>query len=488
MTDIEILTRLYYERFAVEPDLIKPIAGAGSDRRYFIIEGEGNRVVGTVGTDLRENRAFLYLARQIGRQLPGAVPEILAESPDGMAYLQSFAGEMSLFDLMASARNSGIYSVNDEEMLGEAMRLLARIQIQGARGMDFDLCYPEAAMNANMVRWDLNYFKYCFAKPRHLAIDEPALQADFDSMERILLDDECHWCTFMYRDFQSRNVMVSADRHLTGIDFQGGRRGPVEYDVASFVWQAKAAYPESLKTRLTDIYLGEAVRIDPTFDVADFRLRLPAFVLFRVMQTLGAYGFRGTVEHKPHFLRSLDAGIRNLYNVVTAEFPQLKVEFPIIYGLASQAYASLPDKEKLEGVNTESPLTVTVMSFSYKKDGYPTDDSGNGGGFIFDCRAVHNPGRYEQYKPLTGMDAPVREFLESNGEIFPFLDNAFALVDRAVEKYVSRGFSSLQVGFGCTGGRHRSVYSANAMAEHLRAKYPQVHVRELHLQQPHLNR
>lgn len=495
----ERLAQLYSEHYGVAPAEIRPLEAAGSDRRYYLLlsgvpspdsgaSDTGNtKIVGTAGDDIEENRAFIYLARHFfSRGLP--VPEILAVSADESCYLQSYAGNMSVFDCCEKARRNGEYTETDAALLERAMRMLARIQTVGAEGLDFSRCFPEKAMNSNMVRWDMNYFKYCFLKPEGIAFSEELLQRDFDRLEEKLLRDEKSWNTFMYRDFQSRNVLVGDNGRLTAIDFQGGRRGPRAYDVASFLWQAKAGYPDCLKQRLIGCYADECEKLKTAghdFDREKFAASLPMFLLFREMQTLGAYGFRGSIEKKPHFLQSLPLGVRNIHRLFTEEFPAMAAEFPELAKAAGKAYRKYyPEGESPAG---DDRLTVTVQSFSYRK-GYPVDPSGNGGGFIFDCRAVHNPGRYEQYKPLTGMDEPVMKFLEDDGEIFPFLENAENLVSASVKKFLKRGFTSLSVGFGCTGGRHRSVYSAHAMAEFLRRNFPEIRVIEIHREQPQLMR
>jgi hypothetical protein len=279
----------------------------------------------------------------------------------------------------------------------------------------------------------------------------------------------------MYRDFQSRNVMVAEDGTLTMIDFQGGRRGPAAYDVASFLWQAKARYPEEVKHRMIDVYLEAAKQLNPSLDVEAFKQRLPYFVLFRMLQTLGAYGFRGWIERKPHFLESVPMGTDNLHDLLRGE---LAAEFPLLTELAnefakrygSEAVAAERGKYLHRIAAAENPLTVRVTSFSFKK-GIPEDPSGNGGGFVFDCRAPHNPGRYEPYKKLTGLDKSVRDFLEQDGEILPFIEQCKQIVSGSVERYLQRGFTSLSINFGCTGGQHRSVYSADAIGHYLNAKY-----------------
>lgn len=475
--DLADITQLFKISTGLSPKRITPLAGAGSNRRYYKVEsGNGHLVVATIGQDKAENEAFINLSRHLGGKCGLPVPEVLAVSDDKRLYLQTWAGEKSLFDLLATARDTGDYTREDIALVQNAVKLLARLQIAGGSGLDYSMCHPCREMDSRMVRWDLNYFKYCFLKASGIDFDESLLQDDFDRLENILLADKGNWPTLMLRDYQSRNVMVGDDGKLTAIDFQGGRRGPAAYDVASFLWQAKARYPRELKDRLIDTYVKEASSLSPVFDGERFRAELPYFVLFRCLQTLGAYGFRGWVEHKPHFLQSVPAGVDNLQTLLTSS--SLGIEFPAMSGIAAKLYAQyhLANNPNIAGKSprhilaTDNTLTVSVTSFSYKK-GLPGDPSGNGGGFVFDCRAPHNPGRYEPYKKLTGLDGPVREFLERDGEIKPFIDSCERIVDASVERYLQRGFTSLSVNFGCTGGQHRSVYCADAVARHLNDKY-----------------
>ena len=283
---------------------------------------------------------------------------------------------------------------------------------------------------------------------------EDRLEDDFQAMTDVLLSGDCN--AFMYRDFQSRNVMIR-DGEPCFIDFQGGRRGPFYYDVASFLWQAKANFPDSLRHELIEEYLDS---LRPYVDIAraSFSARLRHFVLFRTLQVLGAYGFRGYFEKKPHFIQSVPFAIENLRNLLAEPYP----EYPYL----DQMLRELVNMKQFTDDLSRRTLTVKVMSFAYKK-GIPNDTTGNGGGFVFDCRAVNNPGKYERYKPYTGLDQQVIKFLEEDGEIIDFLTHAYALVDASVKRYMERGFTNLMVCFGCTGGQHRSVYSAQHMAEHI---------------------
>lgn len=476
-SDLIHISELYRQTFGVQPAKVILLAGAGSNRRYFRMEDSiGNPVVATCGDDTAENNAFIKLSHHLADFCHLPVPTVLAVSTDNMAYLQTWAGGNSLFDELSSARESGNYTSSDVAMLENAIEILAKIQYEGGKEMDFDICHPSKEMDSRLVRWDLNYFKYCFLKPSGTDFDEDALQNEFDLLEHRLLQDKESWLTFMLRDFQSRNVMVDENRNLKVIDFQGGRRGPAAYDVASFLWQAKAHYPERLRNHLIDRYINEVKRLYPRFNETRFRNELPLFVLFRCLQTLGAYGFRGWVERKPHFLQSVPAGVDNLAALLSDD--RLATDFPALKHIACELrrrYGNEAEANRLKKYRhhipaNENPLTVRVTSFSFKK-GVPDDPSGNGGGFVFDCRAPHNPGRYEPYKKLIGLDAPVREFLENDGEIRPFIENCERIVDASVERYLQRGFTNLAVNFGCTGGQHRSVYSAAAVARHLNDKY-----------------
>ena len=529
------LLELYKEWIGYEPVSIEHLAGAGSNRAYCrLTDYQGHSVIGCIGTSRDENHAFVYLARHFKmRQL--AVPEVLAVSSDEMRYLQEDLGTTSLFDAIRGGREAGgRYTLKEQELLRQTIRELPNVQFRGARGLDFTQCYPQALFDEEGVQFDLNYFKYCFLKPSGLDFHELKLEADFRLMTKDLTAEKSD--SFMYRDFQARNVMLASpnpseggeqESSLSGrsgetpffIDFQGGRRGPFYYDLASFLWQASARYPDKLRRELLDEYYTASQQYVemPKREVFDRRLRL--FVFFRTLQVLGAYGFRGYFERKPHFIDSIPAAIQNLRNSLTPN-PSTNGEggqsFPYPYLVSVlQRLVELPQYqpkaeksiERADGYKTtdqnpyrahpsdgpatfskydgKGPLVVKVYSFSYRK-GIPDDESGNGGGYVFDCRSTHNPGRYEPYKQLTGLDEPVIRFLEDDGEILTFLDSVYRLADAHVERYLQRGFTSLMFSFGCTGGQHRSVYSAQHLAEHIHQKYGiEVHIchREQHLSQ-----
>lgn len=333
------LAALYALRFGSLPSEVTAVTAAGSPRYYARLSAPGApEVIGTVGTDLAENRAFFSIGRQLACRGIN-VPRVLCVDDDEMAYLQTDVGRLALFDILTQARDNGTADRADS-LLAEAMRLLAAIHTTGSEGFDFGACFPQPAFDERCVRFDLNYFKYCFLKVADIGFDEIALQDDFDRLESILLDGSGESSSLMLRDFQSRNVMVGPDGHtLSVIDFQGARRGPREYDLASFLWQAKARFTPSTRTRLIETYLASLAALDPTADCAAITGRLPYFVLFRTMQTLGAYGFRGIIQQRPHFLASIDNGKQNL-NGLFADNPAFTAMFPEIYRIASTMISS----------------------------------------------------------------------------------------------------------------------------------------------------
>ena len=458
------LLQLYTTRFGAAPLTSEALPASGSHRRYYRLGGPDGTVIGAIGTDPDENRAFITLSRHFhAKGLP--VPQVLAVSEDGLCYLQEDLGTASLYDALASGRKSGSYDGRQRALLLATIRQLPRLQFEGADGLDWSVCYPQPAFDAQMVDFDLNYFQYDFLKLIGAEFNEIRLQGDFERLKADLLAVPSE--TFLYRDFQARNVMLKGDEPCF-IDYQGGRRGPLYYDLASFVWQARAQYPEALKQDMIAAY-REALAPYADIPEAEFRRALRLFVLFRTLQVLGAYGYRGLFERKPYFIESLPYAMKNLASLLP--FP----EYPYL----SEVLAHLPQLPEPAPRPVPGRLTVTVYSFSYKK-GIPEDVSGNGGGYVFDCRGTHNPGKYEQYKQLTGRDEPVIRFLEEDGEILPFLEHAKGLVTPHVRRFLERGFTSLQVSFGCTGGQHRSVYSADVMARYLHETFPAVRVVLIH--------
>lgn len=501
------LKELYAEWCGQEPKLMERLPGAGSNREYFrMTDAAGRSVIGCKGTSREENHAFLALAAHFAkRKLP--VPHILKSSADEMCYLQEDLGTVSLFDAIKGGRDAGgRYTLKERELLRRTIRELPNIQIRGARGLDFSVCYPQPQFDQEGVLFDLNYFKYCFLKATGLDFHELKLEASFRMLAKDLTAFPDAAQGFLYRDFQARNVMLTSEGQPCFIDFQGGRRGPYYYDVASFLWQASARYSDSLREELTRIYYDALTQYTEVPPYGEFCQNLQLFVLFRTLQVLGAYGFRGYFERKAHFIQSIPPAMQNLRQLLErndfpypylvdmlqrlTSLPQFAVEpqqpAPRKDGYKTtdrNPYTAKPSdgKATFSKYDGKGPLVVKVFSFSFHK-GIPEDESGNGGGYVFDCRSTHNPGRYEPYKQLTGLDEPVIRFLEDDGEILTFLESVYKLADAHVARYLQRGFTSLMFSFGCTGGQHRSVYSAQHLAEHINSKFG-VEVRLEHREQ-----
>lgn len=489
------LIDLFTETFGAVPTKVEKLPASGSNRQYYRLTGRVSFVdnttattdatgttIGCIGMSVEENAAFYSLAQLFAaRHLP--VPTVYAISDDQTCYLQQDLGGRSLFDFLKSGRESGgAYDEVQKAMLHVVMTDLVQFQMKGASDYVYEHCYPQKYFDERTVQFDLNYFKYNYLKLTGVEFNEMQLEDDFDRLRADLLSVEEQG--FMYRDFQARNVMLLEGRPYY-IDFQGGRRGPIYYDVASFLWQASAHYPDELKEELIDTYLTDLQQYI-CIDREHFMQRLRLFVFFRTLQVLGAYGFRGLWEKKQHFINSIPAALQNAQQCVewgTADrYPYLK---QVVQSLMS--HNSQPSTVQRSTFNVQRNLIVRIFSFSYKSlQGIPQDESGNGGGYVFDCRSTNNPGRYAEYKQLTGLDQPVIDFLERDGEILTFLESVYRLADFHVQRYLDRGFTSLMFSFGCTGGQHRSVYSAQHLAEHLHQKFGiEVHLchREQHIHQ-----
>lgn len=457
---MQSLQSLYKQYTNRKENQITPLAQSGSNRRYYRITGDDSpSLIGVVGTSADENRAFVAISQAFAEtDIPA--PKVLAVSDDGMSYIQTDLADNTLFDAIAKGRQSGLFSSQELALLHKTIAYLPDIQFRVDKQLDYSVCYPQPRLDRRNVWFDLNYFKYCFLKTIGVEIDEIALDKDFETLANVILqnpDEE----VFMYRDFQSRNVMIKDDKPYF-IDFQGGRKGSFYYDVASFLWQAKANFSEQVRNELIDTYL-ECLQRYKTISKADFIERLKYFVLFRQLQVLGAYGFRGLIEKKPHFIESIPLALKNLCEL------RPYMDLPYLAKICENEHIKeLMNTDKRQNSNHQTRLQVRIESFSYKKGGIPIDYSGNGGGYVFDCRYIHNPGRYTEYKHLTGRDKDVKDFLLANGEVQVFLNNVYSLITRHIEVYSKRGFTHLSVFFGCTGGQHRSVFCAESLAEYLK--------------------
>ena len=450
---MERLKSLFKDYFGVEATATAKLAASGSGRTYYRLAAGNNHAVGVVGVSAVENRAFITISNHFAAAGLN-VPKVLNISGDGMCYLQDDLGDETLFKALESGRAKAEYNDTQKQLLLKTISHLPDLQFKGGDGLDYSVCYPQSEFDRRNILFDLNYFKYDFLKLTWATFDENALQDDFELLADDLLAAQCP-VGFMYRDFQSRNVMLVAGEPFF-IDFQGGRRGPVCYDLASFVWQAAARYPADLKEELVNEYI-RAAKPYADLDNDGFREALRLYVLLRTLQVLGAYGFRGYIEKKGHFLASVPYALQNVASLIDDD---LRNRYPQL----CEVLTFLSDSVQPGPAPADGRLTVEVTSFSFRQ-GVPPDKSGNGGGFVFDCRALANPGRYEPYRKFNGLDANVIEFLEEDGGILVFLENVKKVVFPHVAKFIERGFTNMMVSFGCTGGQHRSVYSAQHFAE-----------------------
>ena len=462
---LHVLESLFLEWAGIPATTQEPLPKAGSDRQYHRFAAEGKSAIGAIGNDHRENAAFLAFSKHF-RKLGLPVPAVYGERPAYGAYLLQDLGDQSLLAFLQAerARTGEPFPKAARELYEASLTALAKMQVEGGKDLPYELCVPRAAFDKQAMLWDLSYFKYFCLRLCAMPFDEQRLEDDFHRLADWLLEADCSH--FMFRDFQARNIMVKEGRPFF-IDYQGGRRGALQYDLASLLYQAKAGLPHEDRMQLLEHYL-DALEGHLVFDRAAFKEHFFGYLLIRTLQVLGAYGFRGFVERRSHFLESIPFALENLAWI------RANVTLPVALAELEKALDELPRTSRMAGLGKQWPdgksLTVRVHSFSYRS-GIPVDPSGNGGGFVFDCRAIHNPGRYEPYKKLTGRDKPVIDFLLAKSRVGSFLADAQALVDPAVERYLERGFSHLMVGFGCTGGQHRSVFCADQMARHLEERY-----------------
>ncbi len=465
------IIQLFENQFNEKVDFFEMLPPSGSYREYCRLKNSNRSVIGSINIDVKENTAFLSFTNHFRKNnLP--VPEIFAVSSDLKKYLQEDLGNVTLFDFLSTTREKEGFSENIILEYKKVLQVLPQIQINAGKNLDYSVCYPRAAFDKQSMMWDLNYFKYYFLKLAKIQFDEQALEDDFQVFSNYLLSAESDF--FLYRDFQSRNVMLKNDA-VYFIDYQGGRRGALQYDLASLLYDGKADIPQSIRLQLFEFYLAELKKYI-LVNEKEFTSYFQGFVLIRIMQAMGAYGFRGFYEKKEHFLKSIPFALKNLKFLL--KDVHLPIEMPELINVLDQLIHSEVLKEIGQ---TKSNLTVRVTSFSYK-NGLPVDPTGNGGGHVFDCRAINNPGRYHEYKNLNGKDLEVQNFLEQKSEIGIFLNSVKSLVDQSVRNYLKRGFTNLSVNFGCTGGQHRSVYSAEKIAAYLQNNFP-VNVVLIHREQ-----
>lgn len=439
---------------------IIPLPVSGSNRSYFRAIDKSdysNTIIASFNEEINENIAqYSFTTHFLSRNF--RVPEIYAKDSSYRYFLLQDLGKSALFDIIRENPQASA------KYLKMVVKDLVKFQIDGIKGMDMSVAYPIADFNRMSVLWDLNYFKYYFIKTHNISFNELRLEDDFEKLCDKLLEPENNY--FMYRDFQSRNIIIKDDLPWY-IDFQGGRKGPLQYDLVSLLNQVKANLPEDLKIEIRGTYLKELEKKIPG-QSKRFMTYYHEFEFFRLIQVMGAYGFRGLVEKKAHFLHSLIPAIESLKRLLTVtnlldEYQELK-----------HVLEQITKIKKYEKIETKKGLNISINSFSYKKKGIPIDMTGNGGGHVFDCRSLPNPGRIEELRDFTGLETPVIEYLKKQNEVKSFLNNTANIVTQSIDNYLERDFLNLQLNFGCTGGRHRSVYSAEFISKLIKEKYPQV--------------
>jgi len=477
LPNMEALKRLFVRHYGFAAEEVKPLQGqlGGSGRAIVRLSGQGIGAIGVVGPVRQENVAFLDFSRHFRRHgLP--VPEIYAEDLSAGAYLEEDLGDTTLFDFLTSHRSGDAIEPETVAAYRKVVAELPRFQVAAGRDLNYKVCYPRSSFDRQSIAWDLNYFKYYFLRLAGVPFNEQDLEHDFGRLTKFLLAADRDY--FLYRDFQSRNVMLREGQPWF-LDYQGGRKGALQYDIASLLYDGKADLPAALRQQLLDYYLDCLAGVIDLKRGA-FMEHYYAYVYVRILQALGAYGFRGFYERKAHFLQSVPYALKNLRWLAG------NVKLPVALPALMEALDRIAASEKLQAIAAPAPagLTVRIFSFSFHRS-VPSDDEGHGGGFVFDTRALPNPGREERFRALTGKDAAVIEYLEQQPAVAEFLAHATALAEASVASYQQRGFTSLMVSFGCTGGQHRSVYLAEQMAKHLRAEGVEVEVRHLELEKLH---
>jgi len=456
---MDVLKKLFERHFHAPAEHIVPLQGelGGSGRKIIRLSFAKHSAIGILYGVREENTAFIEFSRHFRRHgLP--VPEIYAEDLDHGAYLEQDLGDTTLFQYLSKNRSGSNIAPEVVEAYRKVVAVLPRFQVEAGRDLNYKVCYPIANFDRQSIAWDLNYFKYYFLRLAGIAFNEHALEADFNQLADFLLTAPRDF--FLYRDFQSRNIMLRNGQPFF-VDYQGGRKGALQYDIASLLFDAKADLPPELRQQLLDHYL-DRLACFTDLDREAFLRHYYAYVYIRILQALGAYGFRGFYERKAHFLQSVPYALKNIRWLL--HHATLPIELPTLMA----AFQSMLASEKLQGIASEADnLIVRIFSFSFHQ-GLPQDDSGNGGGFIFDGRSLPNPGREDRFKPLTGHDSAVIDYLSQQESVHQFLAGVYSLIDSSIASYQQRGFKNLMVGFGCTGGQHRSVYLAEQLARHLR--------------------
>jgi aminoglycoside/choline kinase family phosphotransferase len=471
---LDVLKKLFEQHFYGPPETVVPLQGelGGSGRKIIRLANQKNTAIGILYGVHEENAAFLEFSKHFRRHgLP--VPEIYAEDLSHGAYLEEDFGDTTLFEFLSKNRAGETIAPEVIDAYRKVVAILPRFQVEAGRDLNYSVCYPNPSFDRQSIAWDLNYFKYYFLRLAGIPFNEQALEDDFSRLTDLLLSAPRDY--FLYRDFQSRNIMLR-DGQPFFVDYQGGRKGALQYDIASLLYDAKADLSPELRQQLLDHYLDTLAGFIP-LDRDAFMRHYYAYVYIRIMQALGAYGFRGFFERRAHFLQSVPYALKNLRWLLH------HVRLPVPLPALMDAFQGMLASEKLLGLASEADnLIVRIFSFSFHQ-GLPKDETGNGGGFIFDGRSLPNPGREERFKTLTGNDTPVINYLNQQESVHQFLASVLSLVEASISNYQQRGFKNLMVSFGCTGGQHRSVYLAEQLAKRLRGRNGlQVAVRHLELE------
>lgn len=461
--NISVLEKLFEEHFETKPESITALPVSGSDRRYYRMTAGEQTAIGTFNANVSENNSYFYFT-DLFRKHEINVPETYKVGKERRYYLQQDLGGTSLFDLLMEQGHT-------DEVKGyfqKAVEQLVKVQWLAGRECNYNQCFASKQFDEKAIMADLMYFKYYFADLQKIPYDRNALMDEMESLSRDL--GRIQPQSLMYRDFQSRNIMVY-DGEVFFIDYQGAMQGPPQYDLASLLWQAKAQLPKAWKDDMLNKYVAamEDLKLSRVEEIY-FRKGYLQFVMLRMLQVLGAYGFRGLLENKPHFRTSIGPALKNLHDFMSENtqipaYSELRMLLEKLTTENMQNYYAVPEPED------DVKLKVNITSFSYKKNGIPADKSEHGGGYVFDCRGIHNPGRYDDYKHLSGLDEPVKQFLDRETRMPEFIQHVESIISLNIEDYMSRGFEHLSINFGCTGGQHRSVYSAEHVAAFIKNKY-----------------
>lgn len=460
---LDIIRKLFLQWNGSKADFIQKLPQTASYREYYRIFYKDKTVIGVYNEDAKENLAFLSFSDTF-RKIKLNVPKILFSDLNNNVYLLDDLGDTTLYSLIHLNKHDPAYLPVLSGIYKKSLEQLLKFQIEANKNIDFTYCYPRARFDRQSILWDFNYFKYDFLKLARIGFDEQALENDFLKLADLVSAVDSDF--FLYRDFQSRNIMIK-DNQIFFIDYQGGRKGALQYDVASLLYDAKAELPENLRREFLDHYL-EKLETEYGVSAGEFMKSYYAFVLIRIMQAMGAYGFRGLFEKKVHLIKSIIPATRNLEYLM--KNGKLDFDIPQLHSVFNNLIQSDEFRMYEERELPNDKLTVTITSFSYKRE-IPIDLADNGGGFVFDCRGLNNPGRHLEFKLLNGRDSEVKDYLENNSDVNDFMNNAFQLTDSTIENYLSRGFKNFMINFGCTGGQHRSVYCAERMFEHIKQKY-----------------